>query len=693
MISAPLVAEANAVRKVFVDAMAALEHLQSLRAMESTSEGLKSELDTARELVTSGKLRQPFTAAFACAVVGSSNHGKTSILAEMFPDLERRGWLVTDVKDTTSQALVIRQPVPGSQPPPATVHSSDEDQIKRLFLSAEEANNRNQILVSYLPGEILVDGSQGRFDAEDVRRFRFGPVVSLRPFPKPYELTPTQEADPVIIRALTVKEEQDQVTGRPVLHLGERPYTALQLRAVIKDVTLSTPFTEFVKWSGRPAEDFVSLSFIDTPGLGVTGSIKDEVLRHVLENKSTQIVLELLRNDELDLIIHLVLCGESSQFARLWGAVERQCGPDELSDLSERLVLAINGFNRYFTNADLKRKWTDPTAAAREGDHFATSIDDNILKRMSERGTLRPARIVFIDSLRIVEGLTGRKYAEAYEIFRPATQTWSQPGGAGHPTLERLGLLATFGENVASLCDPDDRGQGFLVRQVLDLIDKQGARLFVRKALVRSKLVSGARTLRAILLRYYDRDGRLQTGAFRAGLHALLKPLHAEGVPGVEKFARDHLDAKIEGLLGRLGQENNGGGGATWVEEAFKGLCTLVYRTLATQARLDNNMSRLVEPRLKERLNQWRRIWGYERADLPMPTRKQPETAALVQHCLTLHARDILYQLLTEDLTTWGRDVPQDEEDRAVAAAVIQGLEQAETEGARICREHGVDVG
>jgi hypothetical protein len=684
MIPEPLVAEANAIRKAFVDAVADLSRLPSLRAMAATSEALRSELDTARDLVASPKLRNSFSAAFSCAVVGSSNHGKTSILAEMFPELEKRGWLVTDVKDTTSQALVIRQPGPGAETSTVIVHSADEEQIKRLFLAAEEANHRNQIEVSYLPGEIVVDGSEGRFDAEDARRFRFGPVVSLRPFPMPYTLSHSEQADGTVIRALTVKEEQDQVTSRPVLLLGDRPYNALQLRAVIKDVTLFTPFKEFVRWSGRPASEFRSLSFIDTPGLGVTGSIKDEVLRHTLENKSTQIVLELLRNDELDLIMHLVLCGETSQFARLWAAVERQCGPDELSDLSERLVLAINGFNRYFTNADLKRKWTDPTAASREGDHFATSIEDNILKRMSERGTLRPARICFIDCQRIVEGLTGRSYADSYAMFRPDTETWTHPGGPGYGTLERLGLLPTFAENMRALCDPADRGQGFLVRQVLDLIRNQGARLFVRKALVRSRLVAGIRHLRSALSRYYDPDGRLQTTAFRAGLHALLKPLHAEGLPGVEKFARQHLDSKIEGLIGRVGQESLG---PTWVEDAFKGLCTLLWRTLASQTDIDGSMSRLVEPHLKERLAKWRRAWGYETADLPPPSRKLPETAILLRHCLAFHARDILCQLLTEDLSTWGTDVPQDEADRATAAAVIQGLERAEAQANILCRE------
>src|SRR4051794_13591295 len=158
MISKPLVAEANAVRKAFLEAVRELDDLESLRALESGSEPLRAELDAARELAASPKLRQPFSAAFACAVVGSSNHGKTTVLAEMFPDLERRGWLVTDVKDTTSQALVIRHPAPGTDPDAVVLHSWDEGQIKRLLLAAEEANSRHRIRARYLPGEIQVDG-------------------------------------------------------------------------------------------------------------------------------------------------------------------------------------------------------------------------------------------------------------------------------------------------------------------------------------------------------------------------------------------------------------------------------------------------------------------------------------------------------------------------------------------------------
>ncbi len=690
MISESLLAEANGVREDFQAAVAALDKLETLRALESGSEELRAELEAARGLAASASLRQRFNPTFACAVVGSSNHGKTTILAEMFPELERRGWLVTDVKDTTSQALVIRQPTPGADPDSVTVHSWDEEQIKRLLVSAEEANNRHRIVVRYLPGEIQVDGSDGVFDAEDAGRFRFGRVVSLRPFPLPYRLTAAEQADRGLIRALTVKEEQDQVTGRPVLVLADRPFTALQLRAVIKDVTLFTPFTRFANWAGRPERELAWLSLIDTPGLGVTGSSKDEVLRHVLENKSIQIVLELLRSDELDLIIHIVLCGESTQFARLWGAVERQCGSDELTDLADRIVLAVNGFNRYFTNADLKRKWTEPGAAAREGDHFATSIDDNILKRMSERGTLRPARVCFLDSRRIVEGLAGRSYADAYASFRADAETWSRPGGVGYLTLERLGLLETFPENLRALCDPEDRGQGFLVRQVLGLLQDQGAKLFLRRCLVRSKLLAGIRGLRAGLLRYYDAQGQLQTGAFRAALHTLLRPLRGTGLAGVEAFARDHLDREIEALTHRLGHD---GSRAGWVAEAFGGLCLLVYRTLAGRARIDATMARLIEPYLKERMSYWRGTWGYRTADLPPPTRQQPETADLLRHCLCLHAREMLYQFLSEDLMTKALEVPQDEEDRNRAAAVLQGLERAEAAATRLCREQGIPVG
>jgi hypothetical protein len=208
--------------------------------------------------------------------------------------------------------------------------------------------------------------------------------------------------------------------------------------------------------------------------------------------------------------------------------------------------------------------------------------------------------------------------------------------------------------------------------------------------MIRSKLLAGVRGLRQALLRFYDNQGRLQSGAFRAALHALLRPLRNEGLPAVESFAREYLDGEIEAIVGRLGRESSG---KNWVEEGFKALCLLVFRGLAARAKIDGNMARLVEPYLRERMTLWRRAWGYQTADLPPPSRNHPETADLLRHCLCLHARELLSQLSSEDNMATAADVPQDEEDRSRAAGVIQLLGRAEATASRLCHEQGIPVG
>src|SRR5690242_12207191 len=108
MIPGPLVQSVNNIRKKFLQSVEQLDQAASFRALLNSSESLRSEWEEVQKIARSPRLHRECAAQFTCAIVGSSSHGKTSILSEMFPSLTRRGWLVTDVTDTTSQALVIR---------------------------------------------------------------------------------------------------------------------------------------------------------------------------------------------------------------------------------------------------------------------------------------------------------------------------------------------------------------------------------------------------------------------------------------------------------------------------------------------------------------------------------------------------------------------------------------------------------
>jgi hypothetical protein len=253
MIDSNLVTTVESIRRRYLEALEALDTVSSFRALLSGSERLRSEWTTCRNIARSPRMQKEAAISFSCAFVGSSGHGKTSILAEMFPDLDRRGWLGTDVTDTTSQALVIHH-APASSPDASrvTVQSWGLEQIRRLVQAADAENTRSNVIVRAYADHIEIDGTEAGFKREDVRNFKFPLKHQLRPLPSSCELTVEQTADPGIIRALTVKEPSERVQRGLVLQVGGQAFEALPLRAAIKEVDLYDSFSEILRWAGPP---------------------------------------------------------------------------------------------------------------------------------------------------------------------------------------------------------------------------------------------------------------------------------------------------------------------------------------------------------------------------------------------------------------------------------------------------------
>jgi len=686
MIPSDLVSTLNEIRDAYRDVTERLPAVASFRSLLGTSATLPAAVREIIAVMEHPRLQRPCDGRVTVAVVGSSGHGKPTILDEMFPGLSERGWLVTDVTDTTSQSLRIEYAPEGSAAlDEVEVRSWNVEQIKELLHlpQVEEQNRADNIRVSYLEDAVEVDGTEAGFGEADVARFRFPRKVRLRPFAEPFRVPSERARDRAFIRALTVKEQTGALTAGPVLKQDGETYDALQLRAVVKDVRLRDSFRNIRRWSGRPDEEVGRLTFVDTPGLAVQGSVKDEVLRHCLEQKSSQIALQLWKDDELDFVVHLVLCGRQSDFAELWKAIERECGPAELADLQNRLVVAVNGVNVYFTNRDLKKKYEDPEAARREGDHFATTLLDNVFQKMSPRGRVRPARVCFLDSKSIVETLTTGPYEEAYSRYRPIMERWLEPGGIGHATLKELDLLEAFRDNVDPLCDPDDRGQGHLVRQLQQVVEEQGPALLLKKHLVRTGLLRGLEGLQEILSSYYDEEGRMTREATRQALGACLSFLDRHDLDGVERFARAHLDSRIEELVPRRDPPDN------WVEESFVALCDLVRENVLFHGEASEDVQASFSRHFDGQVRAWARDWGYTDARLAAPDKGFANSADLVTHCLKLHAREILYLLLVEERA---EGVEQGEDDREQVEEVLRLLEHARRRAAAACAEYGVGV-
>jgi len=107
MIPSDLVSTLNEIRDAYRDVTDRLPDIASFRSLLGTSATLPAAVREIIAVMEHPRLRRPCDGRVTVAVVGSSGHGKTTILDEMFPGLSARGWLVTDVTDTTSQSLRI----------------------------------------------------------------------------------------------------------------------------------------------------------------------------------------------------------------------------------------------------------------------------------------------------------------------------------------------------------------------------------------------------------------------------------------------------------------------------------------------------------------------------------------------------------------------------------------------------------
>lgn len=284
---------------------------------------------------------------------------------------------------------------------------------------------------------------------------------------------------------------------------------------------------------------------------------------------------------------------------------------------------------------------------------------------MSPRGQIPPARIVFLDSKNIVDAFGD--YAVSGVIGRP----WSpgpKPGGVGHDTLARLGCAESFRHNIDALADPDDRGQGYLVRQLLDLIEEHGEAILVRKHLVRTGLLKTIDALHALLGRFYDSQGRLDTAAANEALSQCLAFLNHKEFASIEVLATAQIDPFLDGLVPAADDD----GIADWLKESFRRMCEMVKEAIieANQQKLPSTVWTEFGRHFDERTKAWGECWGYARSDLAHPNDGAVGTRELVVHCLRLHAREILFQLLTKEAATDARGFAQADADREAVYSV-----------------------
>ena len=87
MLNQTMIDELNAIRQSYLDVLRDLGASLSFQTLLASEESLKSQWEGCQAAGRAARLANPFSPSFSCALVGSSNAGKTTILSEMFPEL------------------------------------------------------------------------------------------------------------------------------------------------------------------------------------------------------------------------------------------------------------------------------------------------------------------------------------------------------------------------------------------------------------------------------------------------------------------------------------------------------------------------------------------------------------------------------------------------------------------------------
>jgi molybdopterin-guanine dinucleotide biosynthesis protein len=250
-----------------VDYLQKQEKIPSFRMLCQTTPVVNEAFSRSIAARCNSRVEQWCNGRINCAIIGSSGNGKTTMLDEIFPGLSERGLLVTDVTDTTSQALHISFADKPDELNEVFVNSWSHAQMVSLMEDddVKQQNETDRINIEFLEDRVVVDGSAANL--KNMQSFKFPLRAELRPFPTSYRVPTDKLSDKRFLRALTVKQPSDQIDRGSLVTFDGNSYNALQLRAVVKEVRLKDGYKNILRWSKRTPQEAIRLQFVDTPGI------------------------------------------------------------------------------------------------------------------------------------------------------------------------------------------------------------------------------------------------------------------------------------------------------------------------------------------------------------------------------------------------------------------------------------------
>ncbi|MEZ5582743.1 MAG: hypothetical protein R3F37_08235 [Candidatus Competibacteraceae bacterium] len=200
--------------------------------------------------------------------------------------------------------------------------------------------------------------------------------------------------------------------------------------------------------------------------------------------------------------------------------------------------------------------------------------------------------------------------------------------------------------------------------------------------------LSGVQSVRDLLIVHYDRQGQLRQHDFQQALEACQQWLDLDDLYSVEQCAAQLLDPQINALVASYQDARTGD---NWVAASFAKLGEMIKQVAFEQTRLDGPPAQAFADYLDDQLIAWAQYWGYDHAALPPPNRGLSNSLDLVSHCLKLHSREILYQLVR--VAQYGASFPGAEQESTEQERVrtLMGNLAAAWQQAGLSRRAGSD--
>jgi hypothetical protein len=170
--------------------------------------------------------------------------------------------------------------------------------------------------------------------------------------------------------------------------------------------------------------------------------------------------------------------------------------------------------------------------------------------------------------------------------------------------------------------------------------------------------LAGVQSVRDLLILHYDRQGQLRQHGFQQALECCRQWLDPNDLYSVEECAVQMLDPQINTLVASYQDARTGD---NWVAASFTKLGEMIKQLVLEQTRLDGPPAQAFANYLDDQLIAWAQYWGYDNTTLVPPNRGLSNSLDLVSHCLKLHSREILHQLVR--VVQYGASFPGAEQD------------------------------